>query len=275
MKRVTSAVIVASIVLWAAVARPQSPARDYVGYVVRVAGGWTMQQDAQAAPIKVVQWQELREGSRLVPTDAKGQVSVLLVDGRTVVLDAAKPETWKQPVHLVSASETGSNKWIRLAMRWLSEKPQVVVPAMARGAKEVTPLRDQVVRWSAAGIDPNALLGAAAQEPLILRFEALDNEGKTAPGDPLMLDWDPANGRKPPIVLEQSLYRVVAFDPDGVKPGRDMWILAVEPARFAQSARSFEELTRAAAPWATSDARSARGFLRAALLALANDTSGS
>jgi hypothetical protein len=266
--------------LSASVARSQPPAQpgqQYVAYIVRVTGDWALQTGAGAgSPTKVTQWQELLEGSRLVPAGSTGQLTVMLIDGRTVVLDASKPQTWKQPIHLATGSEAaGGSKWIRLAMRWLSEKPQVVVPAMARGTRDVAPLLDRVVQWSVDGLDPAPLLGTAARQPLILRFETLDKEGRRLPEDSLIVDWDPSEGRKPSIPLRPALYRVVALDPEGVDAGREAWILVVEPPRFARSSQLFDELARTVAPWADADARSARGFLRAALLVFANDASGS
>lgn len=264
------------LVLWPGVAFAQAPAPEYVGYVVRVTGKWTLQTSAHAAKaVDVAQWQEVPAGSRLVPADGSGQVSVLLIDGRTVVLDGAKPDTWKAPIALASTTAGDNNKWIRLVMRWLAEKPQVVVPAMARGPKEVAPLLDRIVEWAPAGIDPAMLLGSSVQQPLVLRFETLTNDGGTAPGDPAIVDWDPSAGRKPAILLRPALYRMIALDPEGASPGREAWILLVKPAEFARAARLFQNLVQIVGPLAKDDPRSGRGFLRAALLALANDSAGS
>lgn len=254
----------------------QLSAQQYVGYVVRVTGSWTLQNSADPAhPVKVAQWQELPLGCRLVPAEHEGRVSVWLVDGRIAVFDAAKPETWKQPIKLNSPAGSAGDKWIALAMRWLAAKPQVVVPAMARGSREVEPIRDQVVQWSSTGVDLATLLGAAVHQPLVIRFEPLSAEGRPIPEQATILDWDPAGSKKPSISVGPALYRMVVLDPEGLKAGQEAWVLVVKPAEFATRARLFEDLVRIAAPWAKDDARLARGFLRGGLLSLANEPPGS
>jgi hypothetical protein len=263
---------IALLIVCAALAAAPVRAQEYVGYVVRVTGNWRLEAARDPAhPVKVVRWQEVSSGSRFTPSGGAGEVSLWLVDGGVRTFDASQPDTWKQPVTLSAPPQSASDKWIALAMRWLSAKPQLVVPAMARTAREVEPLRDQVVAWSAAGIDAEALLGAAARQPLVLRFEPLSAEGQPISEGAAIVDWDPVAGRKPPIAVKPGLYRVVALDPEGLRPGQEAWILAVPEAEFPAATGLFQDLVRVAAPWAKDDARSARGFLRGALLSLAGE----
>jgi hypothetical protein len=260
------------LLIGATLAAAQAAAQEYVGYVVRVTGSWTLEMPRDPAhPVKVAQWQEVPVGSRLTPGGGTGEVGVWLVDGRVQAFDAVKPDTWKQPITLHATPESAGDKWIALAMRWLSAKPQVVVPAMARTPNAVTPIPDQVVPWSSGGVDPATVLGAAVQQPLILRFEPVSSEGKAMVEEAVMLDWDPAAGRKPSLAIRPALYRMVALDADGLRPGQEAWVLAVQPGDYPSLSAAFQNLERIAALWAKDDPRSARGFLRGALLSLANE----
>jgi hypothetical protein len=274
MKRVISAVACLGVVLWAGGASSQPAAPEYVGYVVRVSGSWTLDTAKSAsAPTRVAQWLEVPAGSRMVPAGSVGEMTVVLINGRTLQLDAAKPETWKTPISLPASRDAGDGKWMRLAMRWLSAKPQVVVPAMARGTKDAEPISDRVIEWSAGGVDGTAILGAS-QQAAILRFDPLDDEGARLAEAPVIVDWEPAEKRRPLIPVRPSLYRVVVLDPQGAIAAREAWVLVVPPAVYSSYSRLFKNLEQVVAPWGEQDPRSARGFLRAALLAMAGDASG-
>lgn len=274
MKRVVSAVACVGAVLWAAGANAQPAAPPYVGYVVRVSGSWTLTMASPtSAPTKVAQWLEVPAGSRIVPAESAGEMTIMLINGRTLQLEAARPETWKTPIDLPASRDAEDSKWIRLAMRWLSAKPQVVVPAMARGTTDAEPIADRVIEWSAAGIDAAAILGVSEQA-VILRLDPLDSEGARLAEAPIIVDWEPAEGRRPLISVRQSLYRVAVLDPQGSIAARETWVLVVAPAAYGSYSRLFKNLEQSVAPWAGNEPRSARGFLRAALLAMAGEASG-
>jgi hypothetical protein len=274
MNRVISTVACVGAVLWAGVASSQPAAPEYVGYVVRVSGSWTLTTaNSASATTKATQWLEVPAGSRMVPAGSVGEMTIMLINGRTLQLDAARPETWKTPISMPASRDAEDGKWMRLAMRWLSAKPQVVVPAMARGTTDAEPISDRVIEWSAAGIDATAIVGAS-QQAVILRFDPLDSEGARLAEAPIIVDWEPAEGRRPSIPVRRSLYRVVVLDPQGSIAAREAWILVVTPAAYGSYSRLFEKLKQSVAPWAGDDPRSARGFLRAALLAMAGDASG-
>ncbi len=246
----------------------ENPSPDSIGYVVKVYGDWNMVAAASSAPTPLAQWQELPAGCRVAPATKEGQCTLFLTDGKTVVCEAAQPETWSAPLALGGADESGG-KLVRLAMRWLTKKPQVLMPAMSRGGETQSALRDQVVQWSEKGIDPASLLGPDIKDPSNLRFEPLSAEGAPIEGAaPVLVKWAPGLPSPARATLAPGLYNLVVLNQFNLRTGRDAWVLVAKPEAYAQAAPRFQELSAMAASWNETDPRSARGFLRASLLAL-------
>lgn len=201
---------------------------------------------------------------------------MFLVNGETRVLEANRPETWQHPI-MLGVEGKGESRWVRLAMRWLSRKPQVLMPAMSRGDEVELPVAERVVAWSEKGIDLEALLTPAAKGPMRLGFEPLSSEGLPIADNPARIstvfDLDPSSPDKPRAPLAEGLYRVTVLDGLGIRTGLDAWLLVCGAEGFTTANASFEESRTMAKDLAVVDPRSARGFLRGILLTLSNNPS--
>lgn len=243
-------------------AQAAAPPAD-VGFVLEARGPWQLSSGG-AAPQPLVAGQAVRAGDRLLPGSGEATLTVMLLDGKALHC----PAEARCAAPLQSEAAKGrTGGWARLAkaIGGLFSQPERYAATMSRGEE----VREAVGVVKGGRVDLGDALSRLPAGTVPLVLVPLDDAG-AAQGDPLRLSVDPAAtgpARTPRVEgAAPGLYRVQ------LESGAEGWVYLAAPARFRAAAAGFAR-ARAVAEGMGKEVsgRASRGFLRAALHAIARD----
>lgn len=246
------------------------PAGESVGFVVEVRGDWLVEG---GAPGKVRVGQTLRPGAaiRAVSPQPSWRLVVALANGKSVAKVCDPSANCLESLVLPGSLAEQPGFWGRAkaaAAALLGHSPERFAATVSRG----TSASDGVALLESGTLHLESILGDLAPGRYAVSVRRWESEAAGAARRADLTVPGPPSGPQVEVAgLGSGLFELTVWPVVNPEEAASAWVLALDGARYAQGRSAFETAEAATAAWPEARPQAVRAFLRAHLMATAEE----